>query len=226
MKTRRCSTCREVKPLSEYNRMRRDALGRQRDCRACQHKRYARKRKPQVIKDKSGEEWRDVLGYKGLYQVSNLGRVKSLERFDSLGRCWPVKLLTPFSERGYLFVGLHKDGKRRKRPVHALVAAAFIGPRPRGYTVNHKNGDKQDNRPRNLEYLTNSDNAKHSIEVLGNSVRGTANGAAVLNEEDVIEIRELYASGKYSYSQLAKERGVARSTIAAVISRQNWAWLD
>lgn len=97
------------------------------------------------------EVWKDIIGYEDLYQVSNLGNVKSLyhrgtgkERF----------LSHQLKKSGYLRVKLCKDGKRKFYNIHRLVATSFI-PNPNNYPcVNHKNENKQDNRVENLEFCT------------------------------------------------------------------------
>lgn len=118
------------------------------------------------------EIWRDIKGYEGLYQVSNLGRVKSLERlvkgrYNNLQRC-PEKIKQPSerrnkdSKQGYLALQLYKDNKAQNCYIHRLVAEAFI-PNPQGKeTVNHINGDKHDNRAINLEWCTYTENNKHA----------------------------------------------------------------
>lgn len=99
------------------------------------------------------EQWKDIKGYEGLYQVSDLGRIKTkkgLIRKQTLNR------------NGYLYVNLCNHGKIRNYPVHRLVALAFIGePLVIGMTVNHKNEDKTDNKAVNLEWLTIQDNLKY-----------------------------------------------------------------
>lgn len=92
------------------------------------------------------EEWKDITGYEGLYQVSNLGRVKSI----GYGK---IKLLNPGTVgNGYLMVILYKDGKHKTFLVHRLVALAFIPNTENLPQVNHKNEDKTDNRACNLEW--------------------------------------------------------------------------
>ena len=89
------------------------------------------------------EVWKDVVGYEGLYQVSNLGRVKSLG-FDKWHKGRILKQSFD-SKRNYLFVGLHKDGKIKQKNVHRLVAETFI-PNPDNLPcVNHKDEDKTNN---------------------------------------------------------------------------------
>lgn len=110
------------------------------------------------------EIWKDVVGYEGLYQVSNLGRVKSVERTLNNGYKWQEKILKLTKKpRGYLRVHLCKNGTCRDEFVHRLVAIAFI-PNDDIFatTVNHKNEDKTDNRVENLEWLSLGDNLRYS----------------------------------------------------------------
>ena len=110
------------------------------------------------------EEWRDVVGYEGLYQVSSMGRVKSLERrfIDKIGRERYVKecFLKPCADRGgYLRVGLC-DGKKQKTfKVHRLVCEAFHENPDNKPQVNHINEIKTDNRASNLEWATARENS-------------------------------------------------------------------
>lgn len=102
------------------------------------------------------EEWRPVKGYEGLYEVSNMGRVKSLH----YGKSRILKQIT--NTNGYMAVDLHKDGTRSPKRVHRLVATAFI-PNPHNKPeVNHKDGNKKNNTVDNLEWCTSSYNTKHA----------------------------------------------------------------
>ena len=104
------------------------------------------------------EEWRDVVGYEGLYEISNFGRVKSLN-YRKTGE---EGLLSPQpTSRDYLQVGLSKNGKRKIYSIHRLVAIAFI-PNPNDYPeVNHKDEDKSNNCVDNLEWCTSKYNANY-----------------------------------------------------------------
>ena len=102
------------------------------------------------------EEWRDIKGYEGFYQVSNLGRVRSL---NCRGHKGCIGILTPrLDGKGYEMVALYKEGKARNTKVHRLVAQAFI-PNPNNYPqVNHKDENKTNNDVKNLEWCTNEYN--------------------------------------------------------------------
>ena len=105
------------------------------------------------------EIWRDVVGYEGLYQVSNLGRVKSLPRTTTKGKTLKIQVN---SINKYCYVCLCRDNKKSQKRVHILVANAFLGDNPNKLQVNHIDGDKTNNTTTNLEYCTQSENMKHA----------------------------------------------------------------
>jgi hypothetical protein len=120
-----------------------------------------------IMKDQ--EVFKAIPGYEGLYEVSNLGRVRSLDRVvnSTLGRSYIKKgriLSDSGSASGYLVVGLSKDGKRNTRNVHRLVAEQFVDGFSDDLTVNHKNGIKTDNYYHNLEWVTQKENLKHAVD--------------------------------------------------------------
>jgi len=110
----------------------------------------------------SNEIWRNVVGYEGLYMVSDLGNVRSLDRIDGLGRLWKGELKKQtLDSNGYLTTRLSKDGKSRMRKVHQLVCESFLGHIPNGYksVINHKNFIRADSRLENLEIVSQRENA-------------------------------------------------------------------
>lgn len=112
-----------------------------------------------------GEEWRDVVGYEGRYEVSNLGRVYSLpKRINSQYGHNGQQVAITDNGRGYKIACLSKDCKRKNHYVHRLVAQNFI-PNPIGYEqVNHMDGNKSNNCVDNLEWCDVKYNAKHASE--------------------------------------------------------------
>ena len=114
------------------------------------------------------EEWRDIPGYEGMYQVSNLGQVRSIGRTvtRSDGQVHRYKgniLRTPLNQRGYQVVNLCIHGKCQIRTVHSLIAETFIGTRPEGMEVCHSDGNKTNNRVDNLRYGTSSENKLDNV---------------------------------------------------------------
>ena len=99
------------------------------------------------------EQWKNVEGYEGRYQVSDEGVVQGLKG----------TLAAQLQNSGYLIVHLYDKGARRARLVHALVAEAFVPGYFSGAQVNHKNGRKADNTAVNLEWLTRSENMRHAV---------------------------------------------------------------
>lgn len=102
--------------------------------------------------------WKDIPGYEGEYQVSNTGKVRSLNYQRTKGKVVKLKLC---NKDGYMAIGLYKNGKRTKYPVHRLVALAFI-PNPNNYPIiNHKDENKTNNTVWNLEWCTQKYNINY-----------------------------------------------------------------
>lgn len=119
------------------------------------------------------EIWKDISEFEGYYQVSNYGRVRSVNRIDSNGkkRKGKIKRFGNASTKGYAIVCLMKKNKQYIRYVHRLVAQEFIGLIPKDKVVNHINHDQHDNRVENLEIITTSENIKHAQLNKGHSTR-------------------------------------------------------
>lgn len=110
------------------------------------------------------EIWKNIDGYNGLYQISNLGRVKSLGNGNSNNS--KERILKPGITRGdYLQVNLSKDGKRKHYYIHRLVASAFIDNPDNLLEVNHINEDKADNRVNNLEWCDRAYNCNYGSRI-------------------------------------------------------------
>ena len=172
------------------------------------------------------EEWRDIVDYEGLYQVSNYGRVKSIDRIVSqkskLGitfkRLMKGHLLKPTinSVKGYLYVSLSKRGKENNTTVHSLVATAF---HPIGGTlveVNHRDCNKQHNLYFNLEWVTHKENMARAA--INKRIRST--GRPKLDQDDVLAIRTLFTDTPNSVT--AKLFDVGWDAIDNILKYKSW----
>jgi hypothetical protein len=128
------------------------------------------------------EIWKPVNGWDGLYMISDLGRIKALERTVATGtgyrsmRTYPERILKPSTNpKGYKIVSFNRNGSTSYFSVHRLVAIAFIENTRSCATVNHINSNKIDNRSVNLEWATHSEQQLHSI-LAGNRQSGWGQG--------------------------------------------------
>ena len=116
------------------------------------------------------EEWKAITGYEGLYEISNFGRVKSLNRLDSMGRVVEETIKTQhIGTTGYPAITLNKDGKKKTKVVHQLVAESFLGHIPDSYNgvINHIDNIKTNNRLDNLEVVSSRYNTQYSKSTEG-----------------------------------------------------------
>ena len=151
--------------------------------------------------DSMPEEWRDVVGYEGLYRISSLGRVWSNHRGGRLLK------LQPIGPRRYLHLVLYANGRHQNQYAHALVAAAFIGERPAGYEILHGDGDTANNSVGNLRYGTSSENkldvVRHGRHNLAKRTH-CSNGHEYTAENTIIQFRK----GKWVVRRCRTCRGV------------------
>lgn len=175
------------------------------------------------------EIWKPVPGYEEWYEVSNHGRVRSWYSNSRRGagrRAEQPRLLKPKTHErtGYLVFTPRKNGVQKDYLVHHAVAYAFIGPRPEGMHINHKDGVKTNNNVGNLEYLTPRENMEHARDELGIPIlqAGERHPLSKLTEKQVLEIRSKYPKGNITFRQLAEKYGVSVATISAVVHRYNW----
>lgn len=173
------------------------------------------------------EVWKPVLGYEGAYEVSNLGRVRSLPR--KVGsrrghlRSIPGKLKDgSVSERtGYRSVHLYRSQKLRNVSVHRLVADAFI-PNPDGLPqVNHKDGNKLNNEASNLEWCSREENMRHAIETGLLATAGSDNPRAIITESDAAEIKRALRLG-VRQRDLARAFGVGKHVVNSIHIGRTW----
>lgn len=153
------------------------------------------------------EVWKDVVGYEGLYSISNYGKVKNKKR----NNIRKLRLNTD----GYFDVCLHKKGIPKMHLVHRLVAAAFIGLSIK--PINHKDGDKLHNSVLNIEYCTAKENMNHAART-GLLLVGEKHHLTKLSSHTVIDIRKRFLTG-VNKSQLAKKHKVSWITINRIINK-------
>ena len=164
------------------------------------------------------EIWKKIKGYGGKYEISSLGRIKSLwwgkER---------ILVLNKNTTKIYLDLQLCFNGEQKQFTVHRLVAMSFL-PKQKGKNyVNHKNGDKKDNRVENLEWCTNGENQKHAYSTkLRVSQKGEEHGQAKLSKKDVLEIRNIYKNGNISQRPLAKMFNVSQMLVSLIVRKLSW----
>ena len=179
-----------------------------------------RRLKEEVIEDLPGEIWKNIEGYDGRYQVSNMGRIKSFCKSK-------VKILRlRVGNRNYFEVILYMGKSSKNIKVHSIVAKNFI-PNPENKPmVNHKDGNKLNNRVDNLEWSTYSENQLHAFQIgLIKTKKGTESNCAKLSKEIVIYIREHYKcrDKEFGGKALSKKFGVSENTIKNVVDRKRYA---
>lgn len=175
------------------------------------------------------EIWKPVVGWRRFYEVSSLGRVRSLPRSvrQSNGVVINIKgrvLKTPLDDHGYPQCGFWRPGKYQHAKVHKVVCAAFIGRCPQGKEVRHKNGVRANCQLSNLLYGTRSEN-QNDRALHGTSNRGERCATAILTRRQVRSIRSSYANRTLNQRQLGEKYGVSGGTIGGIIRLERWAWL-
>jgi len=173
-------------------------------------------------------EWRDILGYESLYQVSNYGQVKSLDKYvrHSRGglRFVRGRLLLQRIKRKYYTVVLSKKGLSITKSVHRLVAESFHPNKEAKPQVNHKNGTQTDNHSFNLEWNTFQENLNHAKE--NNLIpRGEKVHNSTLSNLEVIEICELLDYNEYSQKEIADFYNVKPHVITDIHTGKSRNWL-
>lgn len=156
-----------------------------------------------MLQLKKREKIKDIAGFEGLYQVTTLGRIWSMRR---------KKFLTFFSEKkGYLTASLRKDNKEHYLSLHRIIGKAFI-PNPENKPqINHKNGNKLDNRISNLEWCTARENIQHACNTGLNKV-------FKIHTDDKYKICKAYQTGIFSQKRLAKIFNISQPGISYIVN--------
>lgn len=167
------------------------------------------------------EEWRPVVGYEGIYEVSDHGRVRRVasKRGATVGRVLAVRTRGTGKYK-YAVCALYDEaGRRVDASTHRVVARAFHGEPANGQVVNHINGDALDNRAANLEWTSFRANIRHAWAT-GLQKRGEGHAKAKLTENQVRAIRA--ARGTRTQRDLAADYGVAKGVIQSILERKTW----
>lgn len=167
------------------------------------------------------EEWKDVTGYEGYYEVSNLGRVRSLDRDTEIRQGVFIThkgriLKSKENKFGYPTVALSVKGAVKYKFVHRLVAGSFISPHLEGFQVNHIDGNKRNNRFDNLEWCTPSENIQHAFDTkLREGYKGEKHPSSKLSDTETEFIRYWLDKGEKGVT-MAKLFKVSKSTISEI----------
>lgn len=165
------------------------------------------------------EIWKDIKDYEGLYQVSNLGRVKSIKR--------NIILKPGFTKKNYSYVILYKSNIATSKRIHRLVAENFISNPYNKPQVNHKDGNKLNNCVSNLEWVTNSENQQHAFaNRLQTNVGNNNPKCRKINQYD---LDGNFIKSWNSFYEITKTLGYSRSSIWRCCSKKynkshNFIW--
>lgn len=177
------------------------------------------------------EVWKDVVGYEGIYQVSDMGGIRVLDRLVAYGdgvRGARLKrghdLIPQVMEKGHLIVQLYRDGTQRGGLIHRLVLEAFVGPCPAGMEGCHNDGNPANNHLGNLRWDTpKANNLDKNIH--GTQNTGSKHGMSVLVEAQVAEIKRRLRLGD-SQRNIAKDFGVHQVTISKINRGLLWSHVE
>jgi len=215
METKICTKCKEEKEIGDFY-IRRSRNNQPKSiCKKCESLRFAKPIK--IIPDLEGEIWKDVVGFEGIYIVSNKERVRRI-----MHRTHPTnKLMTnTLTPSGYVCVSLTANGKGKYSLLHIVVAKAFI-PNPLNLPeVNHIDGNKANNKAENLEWNTSLENIQHAWKTgLSTPKKGESHSQSVLTEKDVLEIRAIKGMTK---RDIGKLYNIGEAMVGKIIHRHRW----
>lgn len=174
------------------------------------------------------EIWKDIKGYEGVYQVSNLGRVRSLSReltySDGRKYQYKGKVLKVNVNKvcGARMVHLYLNQSREALLLHRLVAVAFIPNPSNKPEINHINGDRSDNSVSNLEWATRAENMEHGFRTGLINNTGTNHGNNVYPDEQIREVKRLLKEGSLTQKAIAEVTGVKKGTVEQIAQGRQW----
>lgn len=177
------------------------------------------------------ELWKPVVGWAGMYEVSDRGRVRSIRREVPHGTFGALTVAGRIMKqgangRGYKQVWLCRNARYAPKLVHRLVLEAFVGPCPAGMETCHNNGDRGDNRLANLRWDSRSANQADK-ELHGTGQRGERSHRAKLSAKQVLDARRRYRPGDKinGCAAMAREFGVSDSHMSRILKGTRWAFL-
>ena len=174
------------------------------------------------------ERWTDITGYEGMYQVSDMGNVRSLDRREPLvvkgtacRRSRKGRILSPRVGL-YRHIELSRNGIKTEITVAKLVAIAFLANPLNKPTPNHIDGDKHNDVLSNLEWNTHAENTQHAYDTgLAVAAKGSEHVAAKLTEQQVLQMRQAYATGA-TQRVLATEFHISRTQVSFIVRGLKW----
>ncbi len=167
--------------------------------------------------------WKPIPGFAGIYEISETGDIVRTATHGQQPKAIR-RIIRPYKKNGYLAITIQFHQTRERFYVHRLMYETFRSPIPSGLEINHRDGNRENNRLDNLELVTRSDNMLHCFRELNpslNRVRGTQHHKAKLTPQDVENIVKLSRAGS-SQREIAQMYGVSKNSIRLILKGKNW----
>ncbi len=167
------------------------------------------------------EFWKPIKGYEGYYEISNLGRVKSLSRIILKNGIYPFKSKEKIIKNRlnkYYYVTLCKNNSYKNFYIHRLIANSFLPNPDKKLCVNHINGIKTDNSINNLEWATHKENTIHATDIGLINQKGENSYNSKLNKEQVLEI----IKSNLPHRELSKIYSISKSYVSSIKNKKTW----
>lgn len=178
-------------------------------------------------------EWRQVISYEGLYEVSDEGQIRAIEKIrimpsrwghkNNSTRIYPAKIMKQVINcDGHHRIKLFKEGKSKMWLVHRLVGFAFVFGYFEGAIINHLDGNKSNNTPPNLEWTNVKGNINHAFE---NGLMRDKHGKVAKKKftiSDILKIRKLHSKGEITAKQVSEEYGCHYNYVYLIFKNKRW----